>query len=253
VLRALFIIQCTGLALLLTVPDVFAQDKLEPVRGLVRAVDEALISTELSARILEITHREGEAFSKGDLLVRFDCAKYQSELDAARAEEEFNNIALKNSIELDKRKAVGRFDVAQNRARYNKAVAQAKTLAAQVDECVVSAPFDGRIAEMRAKAYEMSRPGEPLMKIVNTDLLEIELIVPSVWLRWIRSGQKFRVTVDETAAVYDAMVQRIAPSVDSISQTVKIMAVFAEPAADILPGMSLDAQIMEQKAGEELP
>jgi len=243
--RALIIITWMSLVLAFSVGNVAAQDTHEPVRGLVRAIDDALISTELNARILEINRREGEDFKKGDVLLRFDCGKYESELAAAHAEEDFNRIALNNSIALDKRKAIGRFDVEQNRARYSKAKAQAATLAVQVDECTISAPFDGRIAEMRAKAFEMSKPNEPLMRLVNTDRLEIELIVPSLWLRWIKPGLKFRVIVDETETVHDAAVQRIAATVDSVSQTVKIMAVFTESSPNILPGMSLSAELKQ--------
>ncbi|SFJ17362.1 RND family efflux transporter, MFP subunit [Phyllobacterium sp. CL33Tsu] len=243
--RALFITGWIGVALLSNVGTVSAQDVQQPVRGLVRAIDDALISTELNARIVEITRREGEGFKKGEVLITFDCGKYQTELNAARAEVEFNKIALNNSIELDKRKAIGRFDVQQNRAKYEKAQAQAGTLAVQVAECTISAPFDGRIAEMRAKAYEMSKPNEPLMRLVNTDRLEIELIVTSLWLQWIKPGLKFRVTVDETDTVHDATVQRIAATVDSVSQTVKIMAVFAESSPNILPGMSLSAELKQ--------
>ncbi len=231
--------------MLLTIGAASAQEVQEPVRGLVRAVDEALISTELNARILQITRREGESFAKGDTLLDFDCGKYESELDAARAEEQFNLFALENSVALDKRRAIGKLDVQQNRARYEKAKAEAKTLAAQVAECAISAPFDGRIAEMRAKTYEMSKPGEPLMRLVNTDHLEMELIVPSVWLRWIKPGLKFRVVVDETETVHDATVERIAATVDSVSQTVKIIGIFTGSSTGILPGMSLSAELKQ--------
>jgi RND family efflux transporter MFP subunit len=233
----------TSLALLCTVVTVSAQEAHEPVRGLVRATDDALISTELNAGILEITRREGEEFEKGDVLLRFDCSKYATQLEAARAEEEFNKIALDSSVELDKRKAIGRFDVQQNRAKFEKAKAEAETLAIQVEDCTISAPFDGRIAEMRAKAFEMSKPGEPLMRLVNTERLEIELIVPSKWLRWIRPGLTFGVVVDETGTTNDARVQRIGAIVDSVSQTAKVMAVFVEGSPNTLPGMSLSAEL----------
>jgi RND family efflux transporter MFP subunit len=224
---------------------VLAQQTEEPIRGLVRAIDDALISTELNARILKITRKEGEIFEKGEVLIMFDCRKYETELAAARAEEQFNRIAFENSVELDKRKAIGRMDVEQNRARYDKARAQAKTLAAQVDECTISAPFDGRIGEMRAKTYETSKPGEPLMRIVGMDDLEIELIVPSSWVRWLRPGLVFRVTVEETGTQHDATVKRIGATVDSVSQTMKVMANFAEDARGILPGMSLTADVRQ--------
>ncbi len=244
-LKRMLIVASMALVLASSAASVFAQDEQEQIRGLVRPLDEALISTELNARILEISRREGQSFKVGEVLVRFDCRKYETELAAARAEEEFNRIVLANSVALDKRKAIGRLEVEQNRARYDKAKAQAETLANQVDECTIRAPFDGRIAEMRAKAYEMSRPNEPLMRLVNTDRLEIELIVPSLWLRWLKPGQNFRVVVDETETVHDATVQRIAATVDSVSQTVKIMAVFVESSQDILPGMSLSAELKQ--------
>lgn len=239
------IVGWVSMVLVCTAGTVSAQQAEEPIRGLVRAVDDALISTELNARIIKIARREGEVFEKGEVLIMFDCRKYETELAAARAEEKFNRIALENSVELDKRKAIGRMDVEQNRARYDKARAQAETLAAQVDECTILAPFGGRIAEMRAKTYEASKPNEPLMRLVGMDRLEIELIVPSEWLRWIKHGLAFQVTIDETGTLHDATVERIGATVDSVSQTVKVMATFAEDAQDVLPGMSLTAEISQ--------
>lgn len=244
-MRGPFIAASASLMLLSMAGMAGAEDVREPVRGLVRAVDEALISTELSSRIVKITRREGEDFRKGDILVTFDCAKHQTALTAARAEAEFNKIALDNSVELDKRKAIGLFEVKQNRAKYDKARAEVERLQIQVKECEILAPFDGRVAEMRAKAYEISKPNEPLMRLVNTNRLEIELIVPSTWLRWIKPGLKFHIKVDETGTVHDATVERIAATVDSVSQTAKIMAVFAESSRNILPGMSLTAELKQ--------
>ncbi|MGL4325739.1 MAG: efflux RND transporter periplasmic adaptor subunit [Beijerinckiaceae bacterium] len=215
----------------------------EPVRGIVRAVHEAWIATELNARMIQISRREGESFKKGDVLIAFDCDKYNSELEAARAEQEFNKLALDNSIELDKRRAIGKFEVAQNKTKFDKAKAQAETLATRVRECTIAAPFDGRIAEMKARAFETSTPNQPLMRLINTDALEIELIVPSLWLRWIQPGFQFRVKIDETETEHTASVQRMAATVDSVSQTVKIMAVFAQDSRVILPGMSLTAEL----------
>ena len=83
------------------------------------------------------------------------------------------------------------------------------------------------------------------MRLVNTDHLEIEMIVPSLWLRWMKPGLKFHVTIDETETVHDATVERIAATVDSVSQTVKVMAVFADSSRNILPGMSLTAELKQ--------
>ena len=46
------------------------------VRGIVRAMNKAVIASELVARIERIPFREGEAFRRNDLLVSFDCRRY---------------------------------------------------------------------------------------------------------------------------------------------------------------------------------
>lgn len=232
---------CLALGLVFGAPG--AACAQEPVRGLVRAVQDAWIGTELNAEIKTIRRREGEAFKRDEVLLTFECDKYETELRAARAEQEFNRVALDSSIALDQRKAIGRFEVAQNRAKFDKARAQAETLAVKVRECTVRAPFDGRVADMKARAFELSQPNQPLMRLVNPADLEIELIVPSTWLTWLRPGFGFSLKVDETGGEHKARVQRIGAAVDSISQTVKIMAAFLDPTSDVLPGMSLTADL----------
>ena len=75
------------------------------------------------------------------------------------------------------------------------------------------------------------------MKIIKSGDLEIELIVPSKWLVWLREGEKFQFSIEETARSYPAAIKRIATAVDPVSQTVKI---FGELSADewVLSGMS---------------
>jgi RND family efflux transporter MFP subunit len=214
----------------------------EPVRGIVRAMEDAWLSSELNARMTAVHRREGEAFSRGDVLIAFDCAKQASELDAARAEEAINRIVYENSVELDKRKAIGRFEVAQNQARLDKARAQTALLERRMRDCAIVAPFDGRVAELKARAHETSAPNQPLMRLVSGTGLEIEMIAPSAWLRWLQPGQAVQVRIDETGTLHGAVVQRIAPVVDPVSQTVKVLASFREDSGRVLPGMSFTAE-----------
>ncbi len=214
----------------------------EPVRGIVRAMEDAWLSTELNARMTAVHRREGETFSRGEKLITFDCEKQASELDAARAEEAINRIAYENSVELDKRKAIGRFEVAQNRARLDKARAQTSLLERRMRDCVIVAPFDGRVAELKARAHETSAPNQPLLRLVSAAGLEIEMIAPSGWLRWLKPGQPLRVRIDETGTLHGGTVQRIAPVIDPVSQTVKVLGSLREDGGRVLPGMSFTAE-----------
>lgn len=213
-----------------------------PARGVIRAVDQAQLSTDLAARIAKIGFREGEAFRAGDLLIAFDCERYRAEAQSAEAVWREMKVTLDSNEHLEKFRAVGKADVEISKARVSKAEAEAHSLQSRVGQCEVKAPFNGRVAELSVNAYEQPQSGKPFMTIVGAGRLEIELIAPSQWLSWMKPGQDFEFSVDETKQTYAAKIARLGAAVDAVSQMVKIIAVFATPGVDVLPGMSGEAR-----------
>ncbi len=235
-----------GLALFFAQGDAVAEptDISSPIRGVVRPQRQATISTDFQASVAATKFKEGDRFRTGDVLIEFDCRRHQSELAAAEAQTLEMKLALENNVTLDKYKAVGKSDLEISRARVKRTEAEASGLRARLDQCKVVAPFDGRIAEQAIQAHEMPAPGKPFLTIIEDQNLEIELIVPSDWLKWLTTGAKFVFTVDETQSAFPAQVTRIAAAVDPVSQTIKVMGLFDADAgaAGILSGMSGAAQ-----------
>jgi membrane fusion protein, multidrug efflux system len=215
-----------------------AEDTSVPVRGVIRALDQAALSTELQARVTVIGFREGEAFKKGDLLIAFDCERYRAEAQSAEAVFREMKFTLDSNQQLEKFRAVGKNDVDISRARVDKAEAEARSLKSRLQQCDVFAPFDGRVAELTINQYEQPQINKPYLVIVGLSRLEIEVIVPSHWLSWMKPGAALDFQVDETKHGYAAHVARIGAAVDAVSQMVKVIATFDAPVADVLPGMS---------------
>jgi membrane fusion protein, multidrug efflux system len=226
--------------------DALAADQpaLSPIRGIIRAVDQAELSTDLVARVAKVGFREGEAFKEGELLMSFECERYQAEAQSADAVYREMKVTLDGNNALNKYQAIGKSDLEISKARVSKAEAEARALKARVKQCEIKAPFAGRVSTLSINAFEQPQPGKPFMTIVGGGRLEIELIAPSTWLTWMKPGQTFDFAVDETQNSYAASVVRLAPAVDAISQMVKIIAVFQAPATDILPGMSGEARFV---------
>jgi membrane fusion protein, multidrug efflux system len=220
-----------------------------PVRGIVRPQSQATISTDLQATVSVANFKEGDRFRKGDVLIEFDCRRAQAELDAADAQALEMRLALDNNVVLDKYKAVGRSDLEISRARVKKSAAEAGGIRARLDQCKVVAPFDGRIAEQLIQAHEMPGLGKPFLTIIEDQALEIELIVPSDWMKWVKPGTAFTFLVDETSSSFAAHVTRLGAAVDPVSQTIKVMGLFDTNAADagILSGMSGNADFQEPR------
>ncbi len=70
------------------------------VRGLLKPLHEATLSSEVLAKVTEIPFTEGKRFKKGDVLVRFDCARYKAELAATQAEFSARKKTSDNNAEL---------------------------------------------------------------------------------------------------------------------------------------------------------
>jgi RND family efflux transporter MFP subunit len=214
----------------------------------VRAVAQATIATELQARVARVGFQDGERFRKGDTLIEFDCRKQLAELKAAEAQRHEMQLSLDNNLALQRAQAVGRHDLEISRARLAKASAEVEAMKARIDLCWIVAPFDGRVAELTINAHETPQPGKPFISIVADGALEIDLVLPSDWLRWLEIGTAFRFVVDETQTGHDARVLRLGATVDAISQTVKAVAVFVTLPQAVLPGMSGSAEF--RRGGE---
>ena len=216
-----------------------------PVRGVVKAVDKAELATDLAARVTAIGFRFGERFKKGDMLVTFDCDRYRAEAQSAQAVQREMQLTLDSNQQLEKFRAVGKHDLEISRARVAKAEAEARSLNSRLKQCEILAPFDGRVAELTINTFEQPQVNKPFLAIVGEGRLEIELILPSHWLSWVKPGAPFSFGVDETKGSYEARVKRIGASVDAVSQMIKVIAEFEVPHGDVLPGMSGVARFIE--------
>lgn len=209
-----------------------------PVRGLVRPLNQASITTDLPARVAVIGFREGETFRKGDLLIAFDCERQNAELASVRAVHREARLSFDSASYLEQKGAGGRFDVEVARSRADKAAAEVAVLDARIKQCSIVAPYDGRVTELGVQPHEMPTPGRPLIGLVDETTYEIEMIVPSHWLRTLEVGVRFKFSVDELDKTYSGHLIRIGAAVDPVSQTVKVIGMFATKPEKVLPGMS---------------
>lgn len=214
------------------------ENDLDYIRGLVKPVRTATLSSGIMGKITKIPYRMGDSFGKGEILVKFDCSLYEAELTAARAELKGESRKFENNSELLKLNAASQVEVDISESNLQKAEAEMQMANVRVERCTVRAPYQGRVIDIRVNEFESVTPDQPLLTILSDTQLEIELIVPSSWLNWLRKGVGFKFTVDETGRTYDAKVAQLGASVDPVSQTIRVKGVFVEETEQVLSGMS---------------
>ncbi|MDH4557005.1 efflux RND transporter periplasmic adaptor subunit [Pseudomonas sp. BN417] len=214
-------------------------------RGVLRARHQAVLASELAGRIVDMPYAEGQAFKKGEVLVRFDCSAYQAQLNAANAAVRAAREELRNKQQLAALNSVGRFEVALAEARQAQSQAEAQVYQVQVQRCQVKAPFDGQVVARKVQPHESVASGAPLLEVVDNRTLEIHLLVPSRWLSRLKPEQSFSFVPDETGKSLQAVIKRLGARIDEGSQTLLLIGGLPDDAPGLLAGMSGTAHFPE--------
>ena len=239
------LVRGTAVAMALVVAPAAADPTTQrDVRGVVTPESAATISSDLNARVVAMPFRTGQSFRRGDDLLRFDCGRYEADLRAAEAEVKTQAITMATHRQLLRHNATGTNDLALAEAKHAQAVASAESLRLRTSQCVIKAPYDGRVVERSVDVHEMPQANSSLMRIVKDGALEIDLIVPSSWAVWLQPGHPFVFKVDETATEYRAKLLNLGAVVDPVSRTMKLTASLMEPGHLVRPGMSGTARIV---------
>jgi len=211
------------------------------------AYQQSVLSSELSAKISSMPFREGDTFHEGQALVSFDCGLFRAQLNKAEASAEAARQTLKVDQRLAQLNSIGALDVDLAAAKVKETEAEAGAMRATVSKCTLAAPFPGRVAKLDAQAYEFVSPGKPLLEILDTRHLELQMIVPSKWLSWLKTGGHFTVKVDELDKEYSAHIVRIGARIDPVSQSIALAGEVDGGHPELLPGMSGGASFKADK------
>ena len=208
------------------------------IRAQLNAQHSSILSSEMAAKIVQLNVQEGERFKQGDLLVAFNCAEQQAQLKKAQAVVQAAEKTYEVNSRLTKLNSMSPLELEMAAAEVAKAKADIALMGAVLQKCAIAAPFSGRVAERLVQRYQYVKAGDPILDILDDSQLEVTVLVPSSWLKWLKPGYEFKVFLEETQREYPAKVKMLGARIDAVSQSIKITGVITGKADDLLAGMS---------------
>ncbi len=171
------------------------------VAGTVVGRHDSRISAEVEGQ-LESVADVGDKLSKGDVIARIDdltlrlqVAEAEAAVARITARLRFNEREAKRLAQLAKENnaAKNRLDEVRSNRDWDQAelkaaearLAQAKDL---LDKTVIRAPFPGVVTERFQRAGERVGEGDPVVRLVNPDILEVVASAPPAAIRHVREG-----------------------------------------------------------------
>lgn len=213
-------------------------DDPNAIRVLLSPDVETTLVAQMVGRISQLQTQLGARVPRGRAVVGFDCSEAQARLKMAQAENASAQETLSVKQNLRQLNAAGDTEVTLASAEVNKASAAIAVSRAQLANCTVVAPFTGRIVKVHVKPFQGVNVGTPLVEMVSDGPLKIRLNVPSRWLRQLKEGTPFHVSINETGREYPAKVTAINARVDSVAQTIELEARMDKAYPELLAGMS---------------
>jgi RND family efflux transporter MFP subunit len=210
----------------------------QEIRAQLSPRDFTTLAAEIGAKVERIGAREGDRFSKGQMLVTFDCSIQRAQLSEARA----SLSAAEKTVAVNKRllelQTIGKLESDLAQAEFDKARAREVAGAAVLAKCFILAPFDGRVVEQKVRQQQYAQPGQALLDILDDSVLELDFVVPSKWLVWLKPGHVFQVAIDETGKSYPVKLTRLGARIDPVSQSVRVNGAIGGRFPELSAGMS---------------
>jgi RND family efflux transporter MFP subunit len=108
----------------------------------------------------------------------------------------------------------------------------------QYQNTFIKAPFDGIVGSFMFDEGEMIQMGQPVVQIVNIDLMKAKLYIPDVHMNRIQPNQlvygKFPGLEEQK---FTGRIQRIDPAIDPMSRTIQVEVLFSNENRSLKSGM----------------
>lgn len=201
------------------------------------------LSSEVAGRVARMSVREGERFKDGQVLVSLDCSIQNAQLERAVAVQASAERLHTSHRQLHEQKVAGRLDAENAAMEAAKARGEAQVMQATIAKCAIKAPFAGRVVEQKAREQQFVQPGTALLDVLDDSVLELEFLMPSRALPWLKPGHPFQIHIEEMGRAYPAKISRIGARVDAVSQSIKVAGEVTGTFPELMAGMSGKIQI----------
>lgn len=206
--------------------------------GSLRAAEEVELVSEVDSQIVELKFAEGDRVRKGQVLIVLDNVRFKAGLDEAKARLELATAEWQRGQELLGKKTITEQEADRLLFQQRSADAAVRMTQEQVDDAVITAPFDGVISEHALSPGQIVSRGQKLVWLVQTSPLEVEFNVPERYVSQIAPQQKVELeSVAFPGRKFAGNVDYIAPRLDDRNRTALVKARLPNEDGLLKPGM----------------
>lgn len=225
--------------------------------GQAAANRQATITAQVDGIVQSVDVTENRPVSGGELLVRIDSTEHalgvaQAEANLLAAEAEYRQRVLFDEEIPDPEVRRERERIARATSQLDQRGVDLRQAQLELDRTRITAPFEGRVADLQVFAGTYVTAGTELMTIVDLDPIRVEVQVLEAQLGALNEGRRAEVTFAAfPGEVFEGPIETINPVVDPETRTGRVTVRLRNPDGRIKPGMyaevALDAEALPDR------
>lgn len=188
--------------------------------GTLRAEKQATVASRTRGVVRQLVVEEGTEVEAEQVLAVLEDEQQRIEQERARVVLETTKRALERMERLGTMRPLAELETAQR--DFEEAKHRAALAELELSRTVIRAPFAGRVLKRYVDLGATVSDGTTLFDLADCDPLMADVAVPERHVTRLAVGQPVRLLVDATTTSLGARIERIAPSVDPATGTVKV-------------------------------
>lgn len=143
-------------------------------------------------------------------------------------------------------------DVALAQAQVEEARAALQLAKEQMDQAVLTAPYDGSVGKKLLRVGNPAGPSAPILTFASSPSLEVRVDLDESERSRVHQGQKALVRANGYPEPFEATVEEFAAEIDSVKGTLETRLWPKETPGWLLPGQTVDVNIILSPEAERL-
>jgi len=209
-----------------------------PVDGLVEAVRQATVASQVQGRLLEVKVDAGQRVTRGQTLARVDARESAEVLVAAKASAAASKANLERTQKLVNQKFISPAALDKARAEYETAAAQVESAQVSTGHAQIVSPINGLVAVRHAEAGELAVPGRPLFTVYEPGAVRIVAYIPQTRLNEVRASRKALIEFPEINQRVESSAIVVLPTIDQDTHSATVRIELPASATFAIPGMA---------------
>lgn len=215
------------------------------VTGIVEAVEDVNVSPESAGVIQEITAKEGQKVSAGQVLGKLNTDALERTLDELKIQLDLAETNFNRQKNLWDQNIGSEMQFLQAKTNMESLQKRIESMKAQLSMSEIKSPISGVVDIVYQRQGEMGSPQIPFAKVLNIDKLKIYADVSESYITNVKQGDLVNITFPALNHQIEAPITRVGNTIDPNNRTFRVRIDIGNQGQNIKPNLISIVQLRD--------